>query len=242
MIKTTILWIVALFISSPSFSQTVVINEVMASNSTTMADPAGEFDDWVELYNNTASAIDISGYFLSDTSSNLNKWVIPPGTLLQANNYLIIWADEDSSQGPYHANFKLSASAEQLFLSDPAQNILDSVSWGQQITDMGLARVPNGTGNFIIQPPTFAANNSPNSISHFGKNNLVYIYPVPADEVIYFSAIIDHEKELSVFNALGQKVYSYAGSIAAINSSLLPNGIYCLKCGMFTKSFIIQHK
>ena len=76
----------------------------------------GQFEDWIELYNTTGQAIDISGYFLTDNEINLTKWQIPQGTVLNANDYLIIWADEDASQGKFHANFKFSANGESLLL------------------------------------------------------------------------------------------------------------------------------
>ncbi|HCR48874.1 MAG TPA: hypothetical protein DIW24_04540, partial [Bacteroidetes bacterium] len=78
---------------------TVVINELMAQNTKTITDEAGEYEDWIELYNTTASDIDLSGYFLSDKVDNLDKWALPNGTTIPANGYLIIWADENGSQG-----------------------------------------------------------------------------------------------------------------------------------------------
>ncbi len=139
----------------------VVINEVMASNSTTVPDEAGEYDDWIELYNKSANPINIGGYYLSDNPTNLDKWQIPTGTNIPAFGYVIFWADEDSSQGPMHANFKLSASGETLLLMNNNLQMIDSVNIGQQTTDLGYARVPNGTGSFIIQDPTFMASNTP---------------------------------------------------------------------------------
>ena len=53
---------------NPSLSG-VVINEFMASNSTTARDQDGEYDDWIELYNNSSSAIDLSGYYLTDRNN-----------------------------------------------------------------------------------------------------------------------------------------------------------------------------
>ena len=87
----------------------VVINEIMASNNITASDEYGEFDDWIELYNNSASAVDLSGYFLSDDPLDLLKWSIPNGTTISGNDYLIIWADNDLGQIPLHANFKLTS-------------------------------------------------------------------------------------------------------------------------------------
>ena len=75
----------------------VVINEFMASNNSTVSDQDDEFDDWLELHNTTNTAIDLTGYFLSDNPDNLDKYDIPDGTMIPANGYLIVWADEDLS-------------------------------------------------------------------------------------------------------------------------------------------------
>jgi len=56
------------------FSQTLVINEVMASNQKTILDDYGIASDWIELYNPASTTIDISGYYLSDDSLELRKW------------------------------------------------------------------------------------------------------------------------------------------------------------------------
>jgi hypothetical protein len=127
---------VFIYLVNPAIANdsTVVINELMASNSSTMPDTYGEYDDWIELYNKSIFPVDLSGFRITDNPANLDKFIIPNNTILQPNNYLIIWADEDSSQGPFHANFKLSASGEQLFLLNPNAALVDSVSWGAQIT------------------------------------------------------------------------------------------------------------
>jgi len=61
----------------------IVINEFMASNDATVADQDDEFDDWIELYNNSDSDIDVSGYFLSDDPEDQMKYELPEGTMLQ---------------------------------------------------------------------------------------------------------------------------------------------------------------
>ena len=49
-------------------------------------------------------------------------------------------------------------------------NIVDGFIFGEQETDMGYARLPNGTGNFVIQHSTFGFNNNLAS-SIFENNN-----------------------------------------------------------------------
>lgn len=221
----------------------VVINEIMASNSTTVQDPNGEYDDWIELYNNSNQPKDISGFFLTDNPTKLNKWQFPANTVIPPGGYFIVWADEDSSQGAYHCNFKLSASGEQLWLLNPALEIVDSVSWGQQVTDMGYARVPNGTGPFIIQQPTFSYNNNLTGIAEISQELTMELYPNPAKDFvrINLSRIQDHQK-LEVTNIAGQTVYTAtAKSKMAINTSAWEAGIYFIRYGSLNKRLVVTH-
>ena len=137
----------------------VVINELMASNTETAQDQDGEYDDWIELYNNSPEPVDLSGYYLSDKSDNLTKWTIPANTVIEGHGYLIFWADEDQDQEGLHTNFKLSKSGEEVYLLTPGEEVADHVVFGALGDDLGYARVPNGTGNFMIQAPTFGTNN-----------------------------------------------------------------------------------
>ena len=137
----------------------LVINEIMASNSQTQADEYGEFNDWIEIYNTGSSNINLADYYLSDDVNSLDKYNFPSITLAP-DEYFIVWADDDEEdQGDNHATFKLSASGESVYLSDSDFNLVDGFTFGEQQTDMGYARVPNGTGSFVIQEATFSTNN-----------------------------------------------------------------------------------
>ncbi|MCC5839831.1 MAG: CotH kinase family protein, partial [Opitutales bacterium] len=75
-----------------SLTPTVRINEVMASNGTTIADEDGDFEDWIELYNYGTDPVDLSGWGLSDSYNNPFKWTFPGGTSIGAGEYLLVWA------------------------------------------------------------------------------------------------------------------------------------------------------
>ncbi len=216
---------------SPANDSTVVINELMASNSSTMPDSYGEYDDWIEIYNKSALPVDLSGFKLTDNAANLDKFNIPNGTVLPPNDYLIVWADEDSSQGQFHANFKLSASGEQLFLMNPNGDLVDSVSWGIQVTDQGFARVPNGTGNFLIQAPTFSANNNLVSLPENAEVLTgLYVYPNPATDKIWVRATGIEEADLEITDVTGKVVISrkLEGEIVIETEGLSP-GMYMVR-------------
>jgi hypothetical protein len=133
-------------------SSPVLINELMASNTASLTDPQGEYEDWIELFNASDKEVDLSGMYLSDKQNNLRKWAFPENTVISPGEYLIVWADEDGKDQPgLHANFKLSKSGEVVLLidrDDRGNAILDVVEFGSQQDDVSIGRLPDGTGNF----------------------------------------------------------------------------------------------
>lgn len=128
----------------------LVFNELMAKNDSTVVDEFGEYDDWFELYNRTSASIAATGMFVTDTLSNPTKWAIPDGVTLAPGEFLLVWADEDGSQGPLHANFKLAASGEELHLFDTdGVTLLDSVTFGPQVADISTGRLDDGAALWI---------------------------------------------------------------------------------------------
>lgn len=98
----------------------IVINEVMASNGTY---DKGHAYDWVELYNDGDTSVDLSGWYLSDSKKDPYKWAFPSGTKLKAGAYLTVYCtgDEDIDPGKddtFYSTFKISAKGEKLLLSD----------------------------------------------------------------------------------------------------------------------------
>lgn len=226
------------------FDSQVVINEVMASNEAAVADQDGEFEDWIELYNNSADAIDLSGWHLSDNYSNLAKYTFPDGTNIPGNGYLIVWADEDGSQSGLHANFKLSAGGETLYLLDSDLRIGQEVEFGQQQTDLGYARVPNGTGDFVIQTHTFNANNE-SGVNAVGEDiasqQKLEIFPNPASGQVTVRSYSNQAARLQAYNSVGQIVLEKEiQSIAKLDVSTWQSGIYWLKIGDATKKLVIE--
>ena len=137
----------------------VVINELMADNDNTFADPQGDYDDWLELHNLTHSPVMLTGMYLSDKEEEPTKWAFPESAEIPANGYLIVWLDEDGEDEPagLHANFKLSKSGEIVMLvgTDAQGNqVLDSIVFGEQETDSAFGRLPNGTGEFQVVQAT----------------------------------------------------------------------------------------
>jgi hypothetical protein len=129
-----------LLVGSPVAGQ-VRINEVCSSNSTIISDPVhGDFSDWIELYNSSGIAVDLTGYFLSDDTADLFKWQLPDGATLAAGEFLLVFAD-DRDYG-LHTSFNLNKMGEYVLLSSAAAGIVDSIRVPFLLNDMSYGRLP----------------------------------------------------------------------------------------------------
>ena len=215
----------------------LVINEIMAANFSKVSDQDGEYDDWVELYNGGNTSINLEGFYLSDNENDLTKWIFP-NTVIQANDYKIIWCDTaGSSQTGLHTTYRLSADQEEVYLTDPSGVVVDAVHFVNMPTDVAYARVPNGDGVFIHQEESQDLNNqsvsSENNISHTSK---IRVYPNPSNSKIY---ILGTNQKVEVYNMIGKLVYG-PDNTTTINISDWESGIYFVKSGLSVVK-IIKH-
>ncbi len=224
----------------------LVINEFMASNDTTVADQDGEFEDWIELYNNSSSSIDLSGYFLTDDQEDLTQWSFPAGTQIEANGYLIIWADDDEDQAGLHANFKLSASGETLTLLHAIDtSIVDQVTYEEQTTDISYGRIPNGTGPFATMNATFNAENTITTSvdAPLSEENVLSVYPNPANGSFFLEVSNNNYKDklVTIYNLNGAVFYQNTISNNVwINTSGWPSGMYIIRSEASTLKLIVD--
>lgn len=208
----------------------VVINELMASNATTQADQDNEFDDWVELYNNTNAPINLNGYYLTDNANNLMKYQFPNVTI-DGGGYLIIWTDSDPEQEGLHTDFKLSGSGEELLLVNSNLQVVDKVVFGAQTTDVSYARIPNGIGSFAFdETPSFNADNGlADATIDLAEELGLKIYPNPTDGFLIFDLEIQEPLAVTLYNTFGQAVRELElfGKME-VDISDLNNGMYWL--------------
>ena len=130
---------------------TVVINEFMASNDTTLADEDGEFEDWIEIHNTGTEPLDLAGWTLTDDAADLTQWTFP-SVVLQADEYLVVFSsgkDRAVSGGELHTNFGLRAGGEYLALVSPQGEIVSEFDFPQQTGDVSF----DGTHFFTSPTP-----------------------------------------------------------------------------------------
>ena len=187
----------------------LVINEFMASNTSAVEDVSSggsEYDDWVELYNRGNTSINLLGYHLSDNENVLDKWTFPDVSIAP-NEYLIVWLDNDlDATSGLHTNFRLSTDGEELFLSTSNNFIIDALFYGELPSDLGYARVPNGSGAFVVQDHTHNANNgSGTAISNYTQNSDVLVYPNPSNYLLHI--VVPFANQIEAYDVLGKKQY-----------------------------------
>ncbi len=146
------------------------INEFMASNATTLPGLNGDYPDWIELYNTTGAPVDISGCGLSDDVNQPMKWLFPAETVIQPKSVLLILCSgrEGLIDGELHAPFGLRAYKEDVVFAGANGAVIDSYSYNNQETDISMARIPDGTGEFQIctQPTPGFLNNEDGFAAH----------------------------------------------------------------------------
>lgn len=133
----------------------VVVNEVYASGSDPLTDP-----DWVELKNVGTMTLDLTGYRVRDDKTTAS---LPAGTQISPGGYLQIFCDDAPDGGAssgIHVPFKLG-SQDEFYLLAPDGSVVDGVAWTAMMAAAGRSygRLPDGTGQYLLQTPTPGARN-----------------------------------------------------------------------------------
>jgi hypothetical protein len=124
----------------------------MPDNETSLVVGMGATPDWIELHNPTDAAVDLAGWSLTDDENDPKLSVLPAGVMIPAKGFLILFASGDSSIGPDHLNFQLSAGGGivGVFAPDGASSVL---TYGLTDPDVAQARKPDCCqGDACVEP------------------------------------------------------------------------------------------
>ncbi|MDB4723766.1 lamin tail domain-containing protein, partial [Akkermansiaceae bacterium] len=133
-----------------------VLVEFMASNDSSLYDEDGQSSDWIEIFNPDPTSADISGWFLTNDPTELDKWELPAGIVLPSGGSLIVFAsNKDRDVGELHTNFKLSKEPEGYLalVEGDGQTVANSyIDYPEQFDDIsyGLAQTGSGSDVTII--------------------------------------------------------------------------------------------
>lgn len=154
----------------------VWINEIQPDNTGTLANAAGLYTPWLELYNADSAAFSCDGYYLTDDYDDLLKWAMP-SISLDAAGFQVIWADGAASVPPeYHADFSLNSAGGNLALvhfSGGRSIIVDYMNYDLIAEDSSYGCYPDGdresrTRFYYVTP--WASNNAAAAPAHLTIN------------------------------------------------------------------------
>ena len=155
----------------------VVFNEVLshAPNSLNNA---------IEFVNTTNQPIDLSGWFLSNDSTNLTKYRLAAGTILAANGYLVLTDGlnfDSATDGGASIPFALSDLGGDLYLSSDA-----SGAPGGYRSHVSLGASPAGISSGRVLKSSGTSDFSLLQTSSLGSaNGIAYISPIVFNEIMY---------------------------------------------------------
>ena len=136
----------------------IAINEIQSSNLLDTTDFSGAHEDWFEIINLSESPVDLGGMYLTDRLNQSTKYQIPLGisdsTTIAPGGFMLIFADEDNSQGWNHTNFKFNSDGEAIVIrSIDGFSIADSAHFPSLVLDHSWGRDIDGSGDWRIFSP-----------------------------------------------------------------------------------------
>ena len=226
------------------------INEFMASNDFAFPGPEGDHPDWIEIYNAGAEDVMLGGYYMADDLVDPEAMYQIPSTYpdsvtVEAGGYILFYANKGEDRSVLNLPFKLSSGGEQIGLWNPDKAVLDSITYGAQITDTSYGRYPDAsdTWGFMDDFTPGAPNAVPLSVGEVKDNvSISQNFPNPFSSITNIEFALENAEQVTI------NVYDSRGAIVAVlandtypqgkhsvqwNASNLPSGyyFYTLKTG-----------
>jgi hypothetical protein len=223
----------------------LVINEVLASNQNFAGTDAGASPDYVELYNSSAQPIDISGLYITDNLSKLDKFALPHDSrslTVQPGGFIRLWADGKPENGSLHLGWKISKNGGAIALSESSAAgaaILDKLEYPELPANHSYGRLPDGGQSASVQFPTPLLPNLPIAntarlqamsagrlklVPDFHPNILGYTLDVPPG----FENTIDIKADVYGLSGLDIQETNSAASITVTSENMQNTSVYSI--------------
>ena len=140
----------------------VYLSEFLTINQRGLLDDDGDHSGWIELHNGGKAAVNLAGWFLTDSRTNLAKWKFP-GVVVLPDKYLLVFAsgkDRTKVLAQLHTNFRLDPAGSYLALVDPNKTVVSEFTPAKQTADVSDGRVRGepATRGFFARPTPGWAN------------------------------------------------------------------------------------
>ncbi len=210
----------------------VFINEWMVANTNGIVDPAdNDRDDWFELYNPGTNAVDIAGYYLTDTLSDKTKYLITTNGphIIPPQGYLLVWADNEVAQNTsagvprtdLHVNFQLAKALESIGLFAASGLQIDAINFTNQTDDVSQGRIPDGSANIVLMPGTA----SPRGPNYIGQGNVPPVLGAIGNKVIYLGQTLSFLATATDVDVPAQ-ILGFVLVSAPSGASITPSGAF----------------
>ena len=137
-----------------SSASRLVINEILADNNIAH-EHEGTYPDYIELWNDSDSPRDISGMVISQENDISTGWQFPDQTIIKADGYVIVYANDADGTSGFHSGFGLDRNGESVYLFESIKRggeLLDNIDFGNQLTDRSVGRAGREEGFSLMLP------------------------------------------------------------------------------------------
>ena len=214
------------------------LNELMADNATIYYDENGMYEDWIELFYDGETTLNLGEFYITDDITNPQKYRLPSVTI-SPKSFPIVWAD-NVGEG-MHASFKLGKAGETCAIFDKNGALIDQITFGLQTKDVSYGRQNDGETPWVsfLKPTPGASNNANAWIEEAGMQ--LGLYPNPTSGIVYLNRV-PAESTFKVMSMNGTSLRE-----GTVNSALdlrdLQNGIYLIQVNtgqaVFTEKLIL---
>ncbi|MEZ4888320.1 MAG: CotH kinase family protein [Chitinophagales bacterium] len=191
------------------------INEWMASNDSVVANPAGGYGSWIEIYNGDEKSIWLGDFFLTNDFRNTRKWTLPSQTLMP-NEFMMVWMDGKTSEGSDHAPFDFDPNLKQVGIFGPSSlnyAVIDTLSFKEVLSNASYGFREDGKGKqTILNRSTPGYPNRLSTVSNYiglvKSVKIDTIYPNPFTDIATFG--FSTEKPIfvkaTIYNIKGERI------------------------------------
>lgn len=197
----------------------IYINEVVSSNSFSLIDDILGSPDWIELYNPSASPVDLEGYALTDNIKDPHKWTFP-SVSIPAGGYITVYATKyTGSEDLLCTGFGLSKSGEMLYLVDPYYNVIQQLEVPELASDVSYARTADGSYGYCSAPTPNAENTTDIFLSSADSHT-----EASSENALVITEVMP--RNTSTFQSADGSFYSWAEIKNISDSSVLLSDYY----------------
>jgi hypothetical protein len=218
----------------------IVLNEIVASNSSIMSNEQGKFKDYIEVVNTASVPLGLNTVCVSDDAAVPTKWKFPGTVFILPGQHLLIWSDDnDNVYLDPHTNFNLSSGGGFLSLSDTLGNVFQTTTVPSQNPDAAWGRCEDAIGDFIINTSATPRNTNNCIVSISETEQAFGMYPNPTSTYLtieYSSAIT----RLEILDITGRTICieNPNATVSRLNVQEYSKGIYFVKVnGKFASRF-----